>query len=220
MAYRYSPAPRPIDVPVQSLLAQVLGLVALGMLVTAIAAYFFQGLPQTMALTVGGFILSMILLFAINGVARTNPPLALLLYYAFTFLMGIWIAPVISIYAQMDGPQVVLQAAETTGLGMLTLAVIVYATSIDFRRFSGIATLALLALILVGFVNIFLHFLHGTMYAWITLGVFTLWTLIDFARIRAGGDGYTPVQMAVQIYLDALNIFLALLQIFGNRRRD
>jgi modulator of FtsH protease len=54
-------------------------------------------------------------------------------------------------------------------------------------------------------------------YAWATLGVFTILTLVDFARIRAGGDGLTPVQMAVQIYLDGINIFLALLRIFGLR---
>ena len=44
--------------------------------------------------------------------------------------------------------------------------------------------------------------------------------LIDFARLKAGGDGLTPVQMAVSIYLDAINIFLALLQIFGGRRSN
>ena len=50
-----------------------------------------------------------------------------------------------------------------------------------------------------------------------TLGVFTLLTLVDFSRIRAGGGGATPVQLAISIYLDAINIFIALLQIFGNR---
>jgi FtsH-binding integral membrane protein len=44
--------------------------------------------------------------------------------------------------------------------------------------------------------------------------------LVDFARIRAGGGGATPVQLATSIYLDAINIFLALLQIFGGRRRN
>ena len=51
-----------------------------------------------------------------------------------------------------------------------------------------------------------------------TLGVFTLLTLIDFSRIRAGGDGASPVELAVAIYLDAINIFLALLRLFGSRR--
>ena len=52
----------------------------------------------------------------------------------------------------------------------------------------------------------------------VTLVIFTGLVLIDFARLRAGGDGLTPVLMATSIYLDAINIFLALLQIFGGRR--
>jgi FtsH-binding integral membrane protein len=75
-----------------------------------------------------------------------------------------------------------------------------------------------LGLIVVGIVSLFLHFVHPEVYAWITLVIFTGLVLIDFARIRAGGDGLTPVQMAVSIYLDTINIFLALLQIFGGRR--
>jgi modulator of FtsH protease len=55
-------------------------------------------------------------------------------------------------------------------------------------------------------------------YAWLTLIIFSGLVLIDFARLRAGGDGLTPVLMATSIYLDAINIFLALLQIFGGRR--
>ena len=51
------------------------------------------------------------------------------------------------------------------------------------------------------------------------LGVFTLLTLVDFSRIRAGGGGATPVELAVAIYLDAINIFLALLELFGSRGR-
>jgi modulator of FtsH protease len=57
-------------------------------------------------------------------------------------------------------------------------------------------------------------------YAWATLGVFTLLVLVDFSRIRAGGDGLTAVDLAISIYLDAINIFLALLELFGMRSRD
>ncbi|MDQ6929314.1 MAG: Bax inhibitor-1 family protein [Candidatus Eremiobacteraeota bacterium] len=203
-----------------TLLGQVLGITGLGLLVTAAASYFFQGLAPGSILGWAAFIAGFILLFAINAV-RENEPLALTLYYLFTFLMGVWIGPVIGRYISVIGPAVVYQAAMTTGLGMLALATIVYATSIDFRRFSGIAFVALLALVLVGIVSAFTHWVHPTVFAWATLAIFTLITLIDFTRIKAGGDGYTPVQMAVQLYLDAINIFLALLQIFGGgRSRD
>ena len=205
--------------PVQSLLSQVLGLTAVGLLVTAVSAHLFSSVAPGSPIGWLAFGAGFLLLFGINAV-RQNEAVALLMYYLFTFLMGIWIGPVVGMYVRAVGPGVVSQAATTTGLGMLTMAVIVYATGIDFRRFSGIAFAALLALVVAGIVSIFTHWIHPTLYAWLTLAVFALLTLIDFARIRAGGDGHRPVQIAVQLYLDTINIFLALLQIFGGRSRE
>ena len=220
MAMSYQAAGRVHAASTPTLLGQVLGITGLGLLVTALAAYFFQNLQPGSALGWVAFIAGFILLFAINAI-RENEALALTLYYVFTFLMGIWIGPVIGNYLRVIGPGVVYEAAMTTGLGMLALATVVYATGIDFRRFQGIAFVALLGLVLVGIVSAFTHFVHPTVYAWATLAIFTLITLIDFTRIKAGGDGYTPVQMAVQLYLDTINIFLALLTIFGGgRSRD
>ena len=60
------------------------------------------------------------------------------------------------------------------------------------------------------------------LYAWLTLIIFSVLLLVDFMRLRDRGQAYGAVQMALSIYLDALNIFIALLQIFGggSRRRD
>ncbi len=219
MAMSYQAAGRVHAASTPTLLGQVLGITGVGLLVTALAAYFAQNLhlgPLSWVV----FLVGLGLLFAINAV-RENEALALVLYYAFTFLQGIWIGPVVGMYVRAIGPGVVYEAAVTTGLGMLALAVIVYATGIDFRRFSGFAFLALIGLVLVGIVSAFTHWVHPTVYAWATLAVFTLLVLVDFSRIKAGSDGYTPVQMALQLYLDAINIFLALLQIFGGgRSRD
>ncbi|HEY2555222.1 MAG TPA: Bax inhibitor-1 family protein, partial [Candidatus Cybelea sp.] len=162
-------------------------------------------------------IVGFILLLAMNA-ARRNEPLSLILFYAFTFCEGIGIAPVVHQYLTAFGPDVVVNAALTTGLGMFALAAIVYATGLDLRRFAGIFTIALLGLVVVGVISLFVRFIHPETYAWLTLVIFSGLVLIDFARLRAGGDGLTPVQMATSIYLDAINIFLALLQIFGGRR--
>ncbi len=204
--------------PVPAMLGQVLGITALGLVITAFAAYLFQPFAS-FGLGLVAMIVGFVLLFAING-TRANPGLSLTLFYVFTFLEGIGIAPVIGRYVQAIGPSVVTQAALTTGIGMFGLAAIVYATGLDLRRFSGIAFGALIALVLVGVVSAFTHFIHPAVYSWLTLVIFSGLVLIDFARIRAGGDGLTPVQLAVQIYLDAINIFLALLQIFGGRRSN
>jgi modulator of FtsH protease len=202
-------------VPTHSILAQVLGITALGLCVTALAAWLFQDLSPGIGLV--AMIAGLILLFSIYAVRR-NEGLSLLLFYAFTFCEGVGIAPVIGQYVRAFGPDVVVNAALTTGLGMFALAAIVYATGLDLRRFQGIFTIALLGLVVVGIVSIFVKFIHPETYAWITLVIFSGLVLIDFARLRAGGDGLTPVLMATSIYLDAINIFLALLQIFGGRR--
>jgi modulator of FtsH protease len=206
-----------VAMPTQTLLGHVLGITALGMAITGLAAYFLQGIPFGIAMI--AMLIGFVVLFAIRA-TRSNESLSLLLFYLFALLEGVGIAPVIGNYVSTIGPGVVYDAAMTTALGMAVLGGVVYITGLDLRRFQGILFGALVALVLVGLISLFFHFISPTAYAWATLAIFAGLTLLDFARIRAGGDGLTPVQMAVQIYLDALNIFLALLQIFGGRRRD
>jgi modulator of FtsH protease len=220
MTYRYQPPQTAgtVAIPTHSLLAQVLGISGLGFCITAFAAYLFQSAAPGIGLI--AMLLGFGCLIGTMVTAQRNERLALILFYAFAFLEGIGIAPVIGQYVASVGPGVVYDAAITTGLGMFALGAIVYATGLDLRRFQGYVSLALLALIVVGIVSVFVRFLHPEVYAYLVLGIFTFYVLIDFARIRAGGGGATPVMLAVSIYLDALNIFLALLQIFGGRRRD
>ena len=188
------------------------------MCITALAVWLFPNVSGIASLVAffGGFIL----LLAING-TRANGALSLVLFYAFTFLEGIALSPLISHYLHLsNGAEIVYNAALTTGLGMFALGAIVYATGLDLRRFQGWLMGALLLLVLVGIVSMFFRLVSPSVYSWLTLLIFTGLVLVDFARIRAGGDGLTAVQMATSIYLDAVNIFIALLQIFGNRSRD
>jgi modulator of FtsH protease len=216
--YQYRPpTARAAVLPASSLLGQVLGITGVGFLITALTAYFAQGLPYGASLvtTLVGFGF----LIAITA-TRRNPGLSLLMFYAFTACEGVGLGPLIGTYLRLDGGGVVVDAASTTGLGMLTLAAIVSLTSFDYRKLSGVAFGALIALVLVGLISAFTHFLHPGVYSWLTLGVFTLLVLVDFARIKAGGGGATAIELATSIYLDAINIFVALLQIFGSRERD
>ncbi|HYW52815.1 MAG TPA: Bax inhibitor-1 family protein [Dongiaceae bacterium] len=199
------------------LLGQVLGITGVGFVITACAAYLFRGVSPVAGLM--AFIAALVVLFVMSAVRR-NPQVALLWFYAFTFLEGIGLAPTIARYVAAIGPGVVVEAAATTGFGMLVLGGVAFVFSVDWRRFQGIAFGALIALLVVGLISAFTHFIHPSTYSWLVLGVFTLITLVDFSRIRAGGDGNSPVELAVSIYLDAINIFIALLQLFGARSRD
>ncbi len=208
-----------IDVPREGtapLLAKVLGITSFGFLVTA------AGVATSPAwATLPGFIAVLGLIFAINFARRANPAMALGLFYLLTYFMGWEIGPLIHRYLQTVGPAIVFQAAATTGLGMACMGIVAYLFNINYRRLTGIASAALLGVLLLGVVSIFFHFLQPDTYSWLILGVFTLLTIGDFARIRAGGDGQSAVSLSLSIYLDAVNIFLAVLQLLsGGRRRS
>jgi modulator of FtsH protease len=102
---------------------------------------------------------------------------------------------------------------------MAAMGCFAYLFQIDYRKVSAIGFVLLIGLVLVGVASMFLHFVSPDAYSWMTLGIFTLLTVGDFARIRAGGDGRSAVSLALSIYLDAINIFLALLQLMGGGRR-
>ncbi|HWZ53087.1 MAG TPA: Bax inhibitor-1 family protein [Granulicella sp.] len=218
MESRFNAYPRILDVPREetaSLLAKVLAITALGFLVTALGvatAPVWSALP--------GIIAVFALVFAINAARRSNPGLALGLFMALSYFMGWEIGPLIHRYVAAFGSALVFNAAATTGCGMAAMGSVAYLFQINYRRLTGIAFAGLLVLLLLGILSIFLHFLSPTVYSWMTLGIFTLLTVGDFARIRAGGDGRSAVSLALSIYLDAINIFLAVLQLMSGRRRD
>jgi len=209
----YQPPGYAVSTP--GLLGQVLGITGVGFIFTAIAAYMFRDVSPGVGLfaMIAGFVL----LFVMSAVRR-NQGTALLLFYVFTFLWGIGLAPTITRYVSAVGPDVVFDAAATTALGMVCLGLIAFTFSFDWRRLSSLAFGALIALVIVGIVSIFFHFIQPATYDWLVLAVFTLLTLVDFARIRAGGGGFTAVDLAISIYLDGINIFLALLELIGMRR--
>jgi modulator of FtsH protease len=207
-----------IDIPREetaSLLAKVLGITSLGFLITA-----FGVATAPAWSTIPGLIAVLVLVFAITFARKASPTLALGLFLTLTYFMGWEIGPLIHRYIQSVGSAVVFQAAATTGLGMAVMGCVAYLFQINYRRIAGIGFAALLVLMVVGLVSMFFHFLTPNTYSWLTLGVFTLLTIGDFARIRAGGDGRSAVSLSLSIYLDAINIFLAVLQLLSGRRRD
>jgi modulator of FtsH protease len=132
--------------------------------------------------------------------------------------MGWEIGPLIQRYIHTFGSALVFNAAVTTGTGMAVMGCIAYLFNINYRRIAGIGFAALILLVIAGIASMFFHFLSPDTYSWLTLGVFTLLTVGDFARIRAGGDGASATMLALSIYLDGINIFLAVLQLMGGRR--
>jgi FtsH-binding integral membrane protein len=202
-----------------SLLSKVLWITTAGFIFTAVGAWIA---PPSLGV---GYMFIILLnfgmIFGISYAARRNNALALTLFYAFTTLMGVQISPILSQYTHSAaGQQIVFQAAATTALGMAVMAVVAQFARFNYMKVGRIAFFALLGLVLVGLLGMFVHFVSPGLYAWATLAIFSVLLLVDFMRLKDRGQDYGAVQMALSIYLDALNIFLALLQIFGGGSRD
>jgi FtsH-binding integral membrane protein len=211
---------RVIEGSTATLLGKVLWITTAGFLFTALGAYLA---PPTLGISYLLIILlNFGLIFAISAAARRSSGLALGLFYTFTLLMGVQISPILNQYMHAtNGPTIVFQAAITTALGMAAMAIIAQFANFNYMKVGRIAIYALMGLILIGIIGMFVHFVQPGIYAWLSLIIFSVLLLVDFMRLRDRGQAYGAVQMSLSIYLDALNIFLALLQIFGGgRRRD
>lgn len=150
--------------------------------------------------------------------ARHAFPLNIGLVFLFTFVEGIAISPLIWYYSQTQ-PGLVGQAALLTGSTFGVLTLYAWVSRRDFSAWGSFFTVGLWVLIATSLLNLF--FRNATASLWLagaTVFVFSGLLVWDTWRLRNvfGPDDY--VQAAVAIYLDLLNMFLAILSLLGGRR--
>lgn len=117
---------------------------------------------------------------------------------------------------------VIFQAALGTTIAVFLAAGINYVSDTDFGFLGGILFIALSALVVMGFLNLFIYRSNALrlLYAYCGVVIFSLYLLYDFnlleKHIAAGDESWgTAVRIAVRLYLDIINLFLDLLQILG-----
>jgi len=192
-----------------------MGLVAVTCLLFAVGAYLGRDMSQGLGLL--WFIVAFGCLLGLNVAVRKSEQLAIGLLFAFGVLIGLGTAPTIAYYASTD-PQAVWQAGGATALFIAAFGAAGYATRRDLQPLARILFWALLALIVFGIVTIFVRIPNGALiYSILGLVIFAGFTLVDFQRLRRSKDIRAAPLLAASIFLDVLNVFLLLLNIFGRR---
>jgi FtsH-binding integral membrane protein len=138
--------------------------------------------------------------------------------YAFTFISGITLYPVIAHYVATAGANIVLMALGTTTVVFSGLAVYASQTKRDLSFLGGMLMAALLALITISIFNIFWPLGSTAMlvYSFIGILVFSGYVLFDINRMKHHGVSAEEVPlMALNLYLDFINLFLYILRFFG-----
>jgi FtsH-binding integral membrane protein len=204
-----------------TLVRRTYSLVLVSVLVTMVGASFALSQPSLMAAVAQhpfiAFFCSLApLLLATRK--KADFPMNIGLVLLFNFVMGVIISPALFFYGRQQ-PGLIGQAAVLTlgAFGILTLYAFV--SRRDFSAWGSFLIVGLWVLILTMVFNIFLQ--NATADLWlasIAVMLFSGLLVYDTWRLRNfyGPDEY--VGAAVQIYLDLLNMFMAILRITGNRR--
>lgn len=154
------------------------------------------------------------LLFGLYFTKR-NPSLSLVLLFAFTFVTGLTLGPVLNTYIGAGMGNVITQAFLMTATAFGGLTIFAFNTKKDFSTWGKFLFIALIVIVVASLINIFTH---SPMLQIVIAGVgailFSAFILYDTQMIIRGGYD-SPILAAVALYLDILNLFISLLQILG-----
>ena len=161
-------------------------------------------------------------IIAINmGISKMRESTVQMLFWAFSAVMGLSLS---SIFIQYTGESVARVFFISAGaFGALSLYG--YTTKKDLTGWGSFLFIGLIGILLASIVNIFLAS-TGLQFAISAIGVlvFAGLTAYDTQRIKAmyydgsGQEGKKAIMGALTLYLDFINLFIMLIQLFGQRR--
>ena len=157
------------------------------------------------------------------GIQRMSLGAAQLAFWVYAGLMGLSIAGIFIVYTQESIARVFFITAGT----FAAMSIYGYTTRTDLSRFGSFLLMGLIGIILASVVNIFIGS-SALQFAVSVIGVivFVGLTAYDTQRIKemylesdgAVVAGKKAIMGALALYLDFINLFMLLLQLFGSRR--
>lgn len=146
---------------------------------------------------------------------RKQAPLNLVLLGAFTLCEGYMLGVVSSLYQTTS----VLQAIGITAFITVGLTVYTFTSKRDFSKWGMPLFVILMVFVLGGFLRLFLPSTPFLDTVWAVIGalLFSAYIVFDTFQLIAVLNTDEYIEGAIQIYLDIINLFLYILQIFGKR---
>lgn len=198
-----------------AVMGRVLGLLGFACLFTAAGAAVGTSLgPGAMLLSVVGSFGTLIALYFL----KERSPLNLGLLYAFATFEGMALGLILETYLARGLGGAVLNAAGTTAVVTLVAGAYGVTTKRDLTGLGSLLTIGLIAVIVASVIGLFIQLpLLYLLVAAVSALLFTGFLVYDLNRVANARDvteGDT-ILMAVSVYLDIFNLFLALLRLFG-----
>ncbi len=205
------------------LVKRTYGLVLVSVLFTMAGAWLGLQQQALMEFVVQHPFITMLITFAPLFMAtrvRQQFPANVGFVLLFTLIEGVALSPFLFLYGRQN-PDLIWQAGALTLSTFGVLTAYAWISKRDFSAWGAFFTVGLWVLIGTSLLNLF--FQSSLAQLWIagaTVMVFSGLLVFDTWRIRNQFGPEDYVMAAVQIYLDLLNLFLAIVQLLGGRSRD
>ncbi|HZZ85529.1 MAG TPA: Bax inhibitor-1/YccA family protein [Anaeromyxobacteraceae bacterium] len=210
-------------------MAAVYRWMALGLALTAFVAFAVASSEEALRFVLGNRLVFFGLVIAELGlvvaitaaVNRLTAATAGGLFLLYSALNGATLSVVLLAYT---GSSVALAFATTAGT-FGAMSVFATVTRRDLSSWSSFLFMGLIGIVIASVVNLFLRSsAMSFVISCAAVVVFTGLAAYDTQKLRAlaragGGSAAMPVNGALALYLDFVNLFLALLRLFGDRRR-
>ncbi len=192
-------------------------LLAASMVAAAAGAYVTMPFAQSIfEYRWGIFAFELFMLFIGLRATRNHPGLNLAALFIFTFATGVSLVPLLSYFINSGSGAVIGNAFLATSVLFGSLSLFAIKSKKDYSSWGKPLFITLIVVILATLINMFVF--HSPMaHVIITAGIlilFGFFTIYDTQNI-ANGAYTSPVDAAVSLYLDFLNMFTALLQLLG-----
>jgi len=212
---------------INTAMGRVYGHMSLAVLISMIVSYFVGTSPELLAFFFTG-VMKWIVIFAplvaviaISIALNANPPkyIAQLMLYGFAALMGLSFATIFAVYQMGSIFTAFMGAAVLFG----TMSFYGYFTKKSLDSLGSFLFVGLIAVVIASIINIFLaSSLFSMVISAIAIIVFLGLTAYDTQKIREmvtyNDNGIAEISGALTLYLDFINIFLSLLQLFGDKK--
>jgi len=204
------------EAQIVSFVKETYKLFAASMMAGAVGAYV--GVP--IAGAIQGFfiplmILEIALLIGLHFV-KHKPGINLAVMFGFVFMTGLMLAPLLARTLGMNGGGTIIgNAFAMTSVVFGAMSFYAIKTTKDFTSYGKPLMIALLVIMGFSILNIFLgNPLIAIAISGVVVVLFSILVIFDTQNIM-NGNYETPIDGALALYLDFLNIFTALLQLFG-----
>jgi len=224
-----------VDEGLRNFMLKIYNYMAGGLTLSAAVAWFVAGSPTILKLffTPTGYsalgwlalFMPLILVFAFGWVLnRGTIQQVQAMFWGYSASMGISLAPLFLIYTGTSITRVFLITSASFG----ALSIYGYTTKKDLSGWGSFLVMGVIGLIIASVVNIFLKS-SGLDYAlsYLTILIFAGLTAYDTQTLKSlyFSNGYNEdgisrgaIAGALSLYLDFVNMFMALLRLFGDRR--